>query len=82
VTSGPGVIDLNADSGESFGTRRSGDDDVLLAVVTSANIACGFHAVDPLTIRRVHGDTPGAVALARAVRDGLEQAGVKVAPFA
>jgi lactam utilization protein B len=44
VTSGPGVIDLNADSGESFGTRRSGDDDVLLAVVTSANIACGFHA--------------------------------------
>jgi 5-oxoprolinase (ATP-hydrolysing) subunit A len=30
----------------------------------------------------VHGDTPGAVALARAVREGLERAGVKVAPFA
>ena len=56
---GPGVIDLNADLGESFGAWRLGDDEALLAVVTSANIACGFHAGDPLTIRRA---CAGAVA--------------------
>jgi 5-oxoprolinase (ATP-hydrolysing) subunit A len=59
VTGGPGVIDLNADLGESFGAWRIGDDEALLAVVTSANIACGFHAGDPLTIRRA---CAGAVA--------------------
>jgi UPF0271 protein len=41
------VIDLNADLGEGF------DDDALLAVVTSANVACGFHAGDGPTMRRV-----------------------------
>src|SRR5271155_3534130 len=46
------VIDLNADLGESFGAWRLGDDEALLQVVTSANLACGFHAGDPLTIRR------------------------------
>jgi UPF0271 protein len=46
------VVDLNADLGESFGAWRLGDDEALLALVTSANIACGFHAGDPLTIRR------------------------------
>jgi UPF0271 protein len=46
------VIDLNADLGEGFGIWRLGDDDALLDIVTSANIACGFHAGDPLTIRR------------------------------
>ncbi|MET8336574.1 LamB/YcsF family protein [Streptosporangium canum] len=46
------VIDLNADLGEGFGIWRLGDDLALLDVVTSANIACGFHAGDPLTIRR------------------------------
>lgn len=40
-------IDLNADLGEGFGAWRMGDDDVMLDVVTSANIACGFHAGDP-----------------------------------
>jgi 5-oxoprolinase (ATP-hydrolysing) subunit A len=59
VTPGPGVIDLNADLGESFGAWRLGDDEALLAIVTSANIACGFHAGDPLTIRRA---CAGAVA--------------------
>jgi 5-oxoprolinase (ATP-hydrolysing) subunit A len=48
----PAVIDLNADLGESFGAWRLGDDEALLQVVTSANLACGFHAGDPLTIRR------------------------------
>lgn len=40
-------VDLNADMGESFGPWNMGDDEALLQVVTSANIACGFHAGDP-----------------------------------
>ncbi|QKE83313.1 5-oxoprolinase subunit PxpA [Arthrobacter sp. NEB 688] len=46
------VIDLNADLGESFGAWTLGDDAAMLRVVTSANVACGFHAGDPTTIRR------------------------------
>ncbi|MBN6057570.1 LamB/YcsF family protein [Nonomuraea sp. RK-328] len=46
------VIDLNADLGEGFGIWTLGDDLALLDVVTSANVACGFHAGDPVTIRR------------------------------
>ena len=46
------VIDLNADLGESFGTWVLGDDKAMLDVVTSANVACGFHAGDPVTLRR------------------------------
>jgi 5-oxoprolinase (ATP-hydrolysing) subunit A len=46
-------IDLNADLGEGFGVWRLGDDEALLEVVTSANVACGFHAGDPVTMRRV-----------------------------
>jgi UPF0271 protein len=49
----PGRIDLNADLGEGFGVWRLGDDAALLEVVTSANVACGFHAGDPATMRRV-----------------------------
>ena len=45
-------IDLNADVGESFGAWTLGDDEAILGVVTSANVACGFHAGDPLTLRR------------------------------
>ncbi|QYJ05096.1 LamB/YcsF family protein [Nocardioides panacisoli] len=45
-------IDLNADLGESFGQWTLGDDDALLEVVTSANVACGFHAGDPSVLRR------------------------------
>ena len=45
-------IDLNSDLGESFGTWRKGHDDEILKIVTSANIACGFHAGDPLEMRR------------------------------
>ena len=40
-------VDLNSDMGEGFGPWRMGDDAALLDVVTSANIACGFHAGDP-----------------------------------
>ncbi|MFC5724285.1 LamB/YcsF family protein [Streptomyces gamaensis] len=47
------VLDLNADLGEGFGRWQLTDDDSLLSVVTSANVACGFHAGDPSTMRRV-----------------------------
>ncbi len=40
-------IDLNSDLGESFGAWSMGDDAAMLAIVTSANVACGFHAGDP-----------------------------------
>ena len=40
-------VDLNADIGESFGPWKMGDDESLLKIITSANIACGFHASDP-----------------------------------
>lgn len=40
-------IDLNSDLGEGFGTYRCGDDEAILSIVTSANVACGFHAGDP-----------------------------------
>jgi len=46
-------VDLNADLGEGFGRWELGDDDALLDVVTSANVACGFHAGDAVTMRRV-----------------------------
>ena len=45
-------IDLNADLGEGFGVWRMGDDDAMLTLVTSANIACGFHAGDPEVMAR------------------------------
>ncbi|GAB7068002.1 5-oxoprolinase subunit PxpA [Mycolicibacterium hodleri] len=47
------TIDLNADLGEGFGVWRLGDDDAMLEVVTSANVACGFHAGDPAGLARV-----------------------------
>ena len=45
-------INLNADLGESFGAWTMGEDAALLGVVNSANIACGFHAGDPLVMRK------------------------------
>ncbi|MEU8214649.1 5-oxoprolinase subunit PxpA [Micromonospora taraxaci] len=59
-------MDLNADLGEGFGIWRLGDDEALLSLVTSANVACGFHGGDPSTMRRVcegaarHGVAVGA----------------------
>lgn len=44
------LIDLNSDLGESFGAWRMGDDEAMLDVVSSANVACGFHAGDPAGI--------------------------------
>ena len=46
------LIDLNADAGESFGRWKLGDDDALLPLVSSVNVACGWHAGDPATMRR------------------------------
>jgi UPF0271 protein len=45
-------VDLNADLGESFGVWKLGDDDAMLDVVTSANVACGFHAGDAATLAK------------------------------
>ena len=47
------IVDLNSDLGEGFGIWTLGDDEALLDIVTSANIACGFHAGDPNIMRRV-----------------------------
>jgi UPF0271 protein len=59
-------VDLNADVGESFGAYTIGQDSVLLRHITSANVACGFHAGDPGVMRdtvalaREHGVAVGA----------------------
>ncbi|GHA16282.1 LamB/YcsF family protein [Streptomyces echinoruber] len=60
-------IDLNADLGEGFGPWRLTDDERLLSVVTSANVACGFHAGDAVTMRRVC-----ELAVERGVRIGAQ----------
>lgn len=46
------VVDLNCDMGESFGSYEMGNDEAILETITSANIACGFHAGDPATMRK------------------------------
>lgn len=46
------LVDLNADAGESFGRWRLGADEALIPLVSSVNIACGWHAGDPATMRR------------------------------
>jgi len=52
------TIDLNADAGESYGAWTIGDDAALFPLLSSVNVACGFHAGDPLTIQK-------AIALAK-----------------
>jgi len=46
------IVDLNSDMGEGFGRYKMGDDEAMLDIVTSANIACGFHAGDPDIMQR------------------------------
>ncbi|MCD7834772.1 MAG: LamB/YcsF family protein, partial [Lachnospiraceae bacterium] len=46
------TIDLNCDLGESFGNYKCGMDEEILPCITSANIACGFHASDPLVMQK------------------------------
>ncbi|WNC17427.1 5-oxoprolinase subunit PxpA [Brevibacillus brevis] len=45
-------VDINCDMGESFGAYRLGNDEEILSYISSANIACGFHAGDPATMRK------------------------------
>ncbi|HEX5740418.1 MAG TPA: LamB/YcsF family protein, partial [Pilimelia sp.] len=45
-------MDLNGDVGEGFGRWVLGDDEALIPQLTSANVACGFHGGDPVTMRR------------------------------
>ncbi len=45
------AIDVNSDLGESYGVWQLGDDHAMLEIVTSANVACGFHAGDPSVLR-------------------------------
>ena len=45
-------VDLNSDLGESFGAWKMGDDDAMLGIVTSASVACGWHAGDPIVMHR------------------------------
>ena len=45
-------IDLNSDMGESFGAYTIGGDEEVIKFVTSANVACGFHAGDPMVMDR------------------------------
>ncbi|MBV9513284.1 MAG: LamB/YcsF family protein [Mycobacteriaceae bacterium] len=52
VTTSQQTVDLNADLGEGFGVWRLGDDEDMLGLVTSANVACGFHAGDPAGLAR------------------------------
>jgi UPF0271 protein len=54
------TLDLNSDLGESFGRWVLGDDEAMLGLVTSANVACGFHAGDPTTLRRTCALAAGA----------------------
>jgi 5-oxoprolinase (ATP-hydrolysing) subunit A len=46
------IVDINCDMGESFGSYKMGRDEEILDHITSANIACGFHAGDPATMRK------------------------------
>src|SRR3954447_10956283 len=58
------TIDLNCDMGESFGAWKMGADAEMMPLITSANIAAGFHAGDPATIRRtVHIAAENGVAI-------------------
>ena len=45
-------VDINSDMGESFGPYKMGDDEAMLKVISSANVACGFHAGDPVVMDR------------------------------
>ncbi|MCB9998911.1 MAG: LamB/YcsF family protein [Methylobacteriaceae bacterium] len=48
------TVDLNSDIAEGFGAYTCGDDEAMLGIVTSCNVACGFHAGDPLRSWRAH----------------------------
>jgi UPF0271 protein len=72
----PAVIDLNADVGESYGAWSMGRDAELLPFITSVNVACGFHAGDPLIMDRTVG-----LALERGIRVGAHPSHLDVRGF-
>jgi UPF0271 protein len=86
MSNSPGTrIDLNADLAEGFGRWTLGDDAEMLSLVTSANVACGFHAGDPsIMVRTVESAVAGGVAIGAhvAYRDlaGFGRRFVDVAP--
>ena len=49
------VLDVNVDMGESYGRWRLGDDAGMMPHITSVNVACGYHAGDPSTLRETVG---------------------------
>ena len=44
------TVDLNSDLGESFGNYKIGNDDKVIPLISSANVACGYHASDPVVM--------------------------------
>lgn len=58
------IVDLNSDMGEGFGVYRLGDDVAIMECVSSVNVACGWHAGDPLIMQE-------RVALAKDLAIGL-----------
>ena len=44
------TVDLNSDLGESFGNYKIGNDDKIIPLISSANVACGYHASDPVVM--------------------------------
>ena len=53
------AIDLNSDLGESFGRYTVGNDEAVMGLITSANVACGVHAGDPDVMAQTVADRPG-----------------------
>jgi 5-oxoprolinase (ATP-hydrolysing) subunit A len=77
------IVDLNCDMGEGFGVYRLGDDAEMLTVATSANIACGFHAGDPLVPIRassISGASGGGRSTASAPPTSRRRSSIKSAP--
>jgi 5-oxoprolinase (ATP-hydrolysing) subunit A len=80
------TFDINCDLGESFGNWSLGNDEEVMPLVTSANVACGFHGGDPVTMERTvalamrHGVAVGAhPGVAHAVRRALTETGREIA---
>lgn len=77
----PVRVDLNCDMEESFGAYTIGVDELVMPLITSANIACGFHAGDPLVMRRTvrlareHGVAVGEELLAEGITPGAPGTG-------
>ena len=54
------TVDLNSDLGESFGNYKIGNDDKVIPLISSANVACGYHASDPVVMGNTLGNGKGS----------------------